>query len=252
MLKIKSGDRVITHYQRFLDADKHQQENDKKSNIVYFAGIFCGKFRIFSRRILPFSMIVIFIVSAAFSAYAEEELQPDFDGLPKPVQPEPPFYPGEALRVRITADIKPGWKLYSLIDQGEKAPPPTAFSFGDTSLQPAKVRLRNQTGQGICRGIQIDLYSHKRRAFFYQNFQIPPDHPAGNFSIPFTVSYVVCSFRICMPPADEEMVFSYTVSAGSPRPERTEQNFNTDAQPADVMKADINQTVSYHSRYWLY
>ena len=156
-----------------------------------------------------------------------KELPPDFDGLPKKGEilvnfdstnsNLGEFHPEELLRMEIVAEIKPGWKIYSIKTQNELAPPPTTIKFDLGNLSVTKELYETDPIEDSIDFLDIDLLVHKNKAHFYVNFEIPKNHPAGNFTLPVDISYTACSFKVCMPPKSLDLTLSYTVTDLPPR-----------------------------------
>jgi thiol:disulfide interchange protein DsbD len=127
-------------------------------------------------------------------------------------------YPGEHVRLLVTAKIARGWHIYSLVPQGEFAPPPTALTVqadGLTVLAPPY-----ETNPVEKRDVVFDmnLAYHPDTARFYQNLQVPPDRPLGPAAVSGEIRYQVCNDRLCTPPRKETLRASLGVSPGPVRP----------------------------------
>jgi thiol:disulfide interchange protein DsbD len=127
--------------------------------------------------------------------------------------------PGEHTRLLVTAAIAKGWHIYSLVPQGEFAPPPTAMSIADkagleTEGPPYEVNPIVKTDKVF----DMTLAFHSRAARFYQNFLVPESALPGKREVRAVVRYQTCNDRICLPPRKLELAANLTVEKGKVRP----------------------------------
>lgn len=125
--------------------------------------------------------------------------------------------PGEHVRLLITAAMAPGWYVYSVVPQGELAPPPTRITTDPAGLEPEGPVYETNPTQKVDKVFGLPLAFHPRAARFYQNLRVPDDAPAGRRTVSTTVRYQTCNDRICLPPRNETLQAALTIEDGAPR-----------------------------------
>ncbi|MBI4083501.1 MAG: thioredoxin family protein [Candidatus Lambdaproteobacteria bacterium] len=126
--------------------------------------------------------------------------------------------PGEHVRLLITARIAKGWYTYSVVPQGEFAPPPTSLKL---DAGPLKVLGPvYETNPTVKRDavFGLDLAYHQPAARFYQNLQVPAGAAPGDLRVAATLRYQVCNNRLCTPPRSESLAAPLRIASGPPRP----------------------------------
>ena len=125
--------------------------------------------------------------------------------------------PGEHVRVIITARIAEGWYTYSVVPQGEMAPPPTMIQLDLPGIREVGPIYETNPIQKRDKVFNLPLAFHKPAARFYQNFQIPQDAPSGALEMGGSVRFQVCNNELCTPPQTQRLRASMTVEGGDVR-----------------------------------
>lgn len=125
--------------------------------------------------------------------------------------------PGEHVRLLITAAMAPGWYIYSVVPQGELAPPPTRITTDPAGLAPEGPVYETNPTQKVDKVFGLPLAFHPRAARFYQNLRVPDDAGPGRRTVSTTVRYQTCNDRICLPPRNETLQAALTIEDGPPR-----------------------------------
>ena len=125
--------------------------------------------------------------------------------------------PGEHVRLLITAAMAPGWYIYSVVPQGELAPPPTRITTDPAGLASEGPVYETNPTQKVDKVFGLPLAFHPAAARFYQNLRVPDDAEPGRRTVSTTVRYQTCNDRICLPPRDETLQAALTIEPGAPR-----------------------------------
>jgi DsbC/DsbD-like thiol-disulfide interchange protein len=120
--------------------------------------------------------------------------------------------PGGVDTVRLTAQIAPGWHMYS-ITQGAGGPFPTRimlapsqpFTLADAVRGPAPT-------QQFDSNFGIAVESYVTHAVFVVPVRITPDAPVGPNAIALSARYQVCNATLCMPPRTERISVPVTIA----------------------------------------
>jgi len=126
--------------------------------------------------------------------------------------------PGEHARLIITAKIAEGWYIYSALPQEDEfAPPPTRVEVNPAGLTLQGPVYETNPVRKVDKVFNIPLAFHPNAARFYQNLQVPAEHPLGEAPLPSDIRYQVCNNRICTPPRSETLAAGLTVEEGPVR-----------------------------------
>lgn len=156
--------------------------------------------------------------------------------------------PGENLRVIISGKIAEGWYTYSLLPQGEFAPPPTRLKMIAGDLQVMGPWYETNPVIKKDKVFNIPLAFHPKAVRFYQNLRVPQDQAPGDIEISRLLQYQVCNNSFCTPPQKELLTARLSVESGPVRPafaymERTidyvddQGNFRIDADTLESVLA---------------
>ena len=126
--------------------------------------------------------------------------------------------PGEHVRLVVTAKITDGWYTYSVVPQGDMAPPPTSFQVDAANLIPQGPFYETNPINARDKVFNLPLAYHKKAARFYQNYKLPDDIAAGEMAIRGQVKFQVCNNEICTPPKKQKLRTALTVVEGEARP----------------------------------
>ena len=123
-----------------------------------------------------------------------------------------PAHPGEAVTVRVTAAVDPGWHVYSVVP-AENGPAATeiavlsgAEALGSTTEDPPVSKFDPNFGREVA--------FHEVSASFQRRFRVGA--VAGQS---ITVHYQTCNDKICLPPTNVILPIRFSVAAGAVREE---------------------------------
>ncbi len=125
---------------------------------------------------------------------------------------------GENLRLVVKARIKPGWHIYSVIPQGEDAPPPTKIDYRILPFEFDGPLYETKPVKRFDSAIGLTLAYHEQQAVFYQNFWVP-DVDLGPWDLEIIIVYQACDARICLPPVEETLRIPFVMEEGDMREE---------------------------------
>jgi len=126
--------------------------------------------------------------------------------------------PGENVRLIITANIARGWYTYSVVPQGDMAPPPTKMTLDDTPLEVLGPVYETNPKVEDDKVFGIPLAYHPTTARFYQNLRVPEGVSLQEATISGKLKYQVCNSTFCTPPRNEPVTAVLTVEPGEVRP----------------------------------
>ncbi|MDH4249479.1 MAG: protein-disulfide reductase DsbD family protein, partial [Deltaproteobacteria bacterium] len=126
--------------------------------------------------------------------------------------------PGEHVRMLITAHIVEGWYTYSVVPQGELAPPPTTLTLFDSALalDGPVYETNPQVKEDPVFGIPLAF--HKKTARFYQNLRVPETLNPAQIELKGKLRYQTCNSTYCTPPRDYAVTAALSVLPGAIRP----------------------------------
>ncbi len=127
-------------------------------------------------------------------------------------------HPGENVRLLVTATIAKGWHIYSLVPQGEYAPPPTALTVQADGLVVLAPPYETNPVEQRDVVFDMNLAYHPNAARFYQNLQVPLDRAVGPAAVTAEIRYQVCNDRLCTPPRKQALQASVGITPGAVRP----------------------------------
>lgn len=125
--------------------------------------------------------------------------------------------PGEHVRIIITGKIKAPWYTYSVIPQGEFAPPPTTVKFLPNSLDSKGPLYETNPIQKVDKVFKLPLAYHKKAVRLYQNFQVPETQKPGTQWVDGWVQYQTCNDEYCAPPQKAPLRAAFTTTSGPVR-----------------------------------
>ena len=203
--------------------------------------------RILRKTGIPIA-IALYLVCSAVIAIAEdtenipgiEETIVEFSARFSPVDSRA----GEKNRLVIDAKIRKGWHIYSILPQGEDAPPPTSISVEAPFLIPDGPLYESRPIAEFDRAIGMRLSYHENRALFFENYQIPAGTEAGNYSITANITYQPCNDRICLLPITESLSIDLLLHTGPPRKERLVADRTIDAIPEARISSELLHMLS--------
>jgi len=126
---------------------------------------------------------------------------------------------GESFRVVVKMDIRPTWHVYSVLFQGEDAPPPTKLSLvgGDYIFDGPVYESRPVTELDKVIGIRLSY--HEQKGYLYQNLKLGEGTKTGLNDLSVKVDFLACNDRLCLPPNVKQLDLKLMVENGPPREE---------------------------------
>lgn len=118
--------------------------------------------------------------------------------------------PGGKLTVKLTANLEPGWHIYS-ITQGEGGPNPTTISLQEK--QPFKLAGKitsDKPHSSFDENFGIQVEQHEDTV----NFTVPVSaakDASGSQEIKVDATYQACTSSVCLPPQTAELLVPVTV-----------------------------------------
>ena len=138
--------------------------------------------------------------------------------------------PGEIVTVVVTATIKQGYHIYSIVPVKD-GPAATELTVKGKGLQPVGKTTESKPERKLDTNFGKEVGYHENTATFTQRVRVPKTAKPG-VKIPLTVSvyYMACTEKACLPPK-EAVVDGATlaVEAGAPRPQYAASASTTDA-----------------------
>jgi thiol:disulfide interchange protein DsbD len=129
--------------------------------------------------------------------------------------------PGDAVEVRVTANIARGWHIYSLNPvEEETGPLPTSITLDTADLVPEGKLLQPTPTRKMDNAFGIVVESFETRATFTQRFRVPVNATAGTRPLAAKVRFMVCNDRSCLPPTTVDVagLLNVVASVGSTEP----------------------------------
>ena len=117
---------------------------------------------------------------------------------------------GAKVLLRLTAEIEPGWHLYSLTTPKGGANPTTIKMDGGRIFQPAPVRKFDPN-------FQVDTETFEHKAVFLIEATLPGG-ASGEVELVANMRYQACTERECLPPRKKTAATKVAVSASAPVP----------------------------------
>ena len=180
--------------------------------------------RMYEMKILnikTFLLLLVLLLSSGLFAFDEQGTPEPGDIIAEIDASLTPsiFRAGENIRIEVEFKILDGWHIYSVISQGEDAPPPSGFTVNNETFILDGPVFETQPVNDFDQVIGMKLSYHEKRAVFYQNLKVTTDIILGKGIIPITVKFQTCNDRICLPPESKKIELTYQVEAGQARPE---------------------------------
>ena len=126
----------------------------------------------------------------------------------------PAARPGQAVRLRLTATLAPGWHIYS-ITENSGGPVPTTIRLLSTGPLESRGSF---TGPAPTvqhdPSFNKDVEYHSRAVTWTQDLDVPADLAPQSVALAVSVRYMLCSDRSCLPPRTVRLQTSVTVAPG--------------------------------------
>lgn len=122
--------------------------------------------------------------------------------------------PGGTILARVTADIEPGWHLYSL-----SVPAPiirTSVRLSDSPALVSQTVYQPKPEVHYDANFGFDVASYAERAVFLIEAQLAPGAAAGPLELTAETRYQVCDDKMCLPPRRATAAASLTVDPRAP------------------------------------
>ena len=117
---------------------------------------------------------------------------------------------GSKVLLRLTAEIEPGWHLYSLTTPKGGANPTTIKMDGGRIFQPAPARKFDPN-------FQVDTETFEHKAVFLIE-AVLPGGASGEVELVANMRYQACTEKECLPPRKKTAATKVVVSASAPAP----------------------------------
>ena len=117
---------------------------------------------------------------------------------------------GAKVLLRLTAEIGPGWHLYSLTTPKGGANPTTIVLDGGRVFQPAPVRKYDPN-------FQVDTETFEGKVVFLIEAVVPAG-ATGAVELTANMRYQACTEKECLPPRKKTAVATVTASTSAPAP----------------------------------
>ncbi|MDX1419060.1 MAG: hypothetical protein R3181_03745 [Rubricoccaceae bacterium] len=111
------------------------------------------------------------------------------------------FQRGDLAFVTFTAEVAPGWRLYSLDSPGGR---PLQIALDGL---PSGVRLEGQPSEddprdGFDETLRESYRYHAGRVRVWQALRIGPQTPRGTYDVSARLRYAACNDAVCLPPRE--------------------------------------------------
>lgn len=126
--------------------------------------------------------------------------------------------PGEVVSVSVTATIKEGYHIYSIVPVKD-GPTATELSVKGKGLTPAGKTTESKPARKRDPNFNKEVGYHEKTATFTQRLRVPKTFkPAATIPLTVSVYFMACNERACLP-AKEAAVdgVTLTIEAGAPR-----------------------------------
>jgi thiol:disulfide interchange protein DsbD len=166
-------------------------------------------------RFLNIAWLLFLLFVTAFPALAQKVPVVTWSG----ALSRPTVRPGEKIAVRITANVSPGYHIYSLkpVKDGPQA---TEIKVAAKGFLPfgKPVESKPEIVNDPNFGLQIGM--HEGAPIFSQILSVPKSAKPGNVPVSASVFFMACTDRACLPPKEVTVsVPAIKVEAGSARKE---------------------------------
>ncbi len=107
--------------------------------------------------------------------------------------------PGDTTTLIIRGFLEAGWHIYSIQDQGENGPIPTAITYNPILYQLAAPLQESPPSIIEDQALQLKLAVHKEKFVFKQKFRISRSASVGEQMFEGILQYQICDNHICAP-----------------------------------------------------
>ncbi len=122
--------------------------------------------------------------------------------------------PGEAVRVTLSGEIGPEWRMYAMDSPIGRA---LAVRFEESAaLAPSGPARQAVPKQGYDEIVEAAYTYFSGRAEVRQTFRVAAGAPGGAASVRGTVHFMVCNDEICLPPMQERFAVPVRVRSAAP------------------------------------
>ena len=130
-----------------------------------------------------------------------------------------PVRPGEAVAIRVTAEIEAPYHIYSTVPVPPPGPQETKITVEGTGV--AAVGGSTEPDPKVVNDPNFgkEIGMHEGSPVFTQVVTVGKDAAPGPLSLTVNARYMACTESACLPPKTVELPVTLTVEAGEPRPE---------------------------------
>lgn len=123
--------------------------------------------------------------------------------------------PGAAIPLRLTANLDPGWHLYSLTTP-KGGPIPTTAEFLENPALEKAVLYEPKPERKFDPNFNLDTETFAEETVFLISAKLKNGAPLGPVELTAQVRYQACSDRQCLPPRKKTASYSLAVDARAP------------------------------------
>ena len=133
---------------------------------------------------------------------------------------------GEYVRIVVTAQIKKGWKIYSVVPSKEEfAPIASKLEWDAGNWEALGPFYETNPISEPDPVLGMVLSYHKGDCSFYQNFKVPSTESRNSNGVGH-ITFQACSDRVCLPPDEVKFSIPAAITSGSVRSEYSVPNFS--------------------------
>lgn len=122
---------------------------------------------------------------------------------------------GEGAALYVSAEVRPAWHIYSLIQKG--GPLPTSFSVGpDSSVVIKGNILESKPKKSFDPNFEVNVQWHEGKVAFYIPIKLKQNAKGRGF-VNLTIRWMACSETTCTPPQTTNIKLNFKVSPGKAR-----------------------------------
>ncbi len=127
--------------------------------------------------------------------------------------------PGEQTKLTVTLNIAAGWYTYGMIPRVDKdglGPKATEITLkgGNKVLSLGAVQAPKPK-QKFDQGFQMNIDYYEGTATFIVPLKASLNAASGKYNLMLNVEYMVCDAQRCLPPTDEEIIFTVEIQGGA-------------------------------------